>query len=219
MSWHFSQALVAVYLRAPSWDGAVCAPLKSTGTDGPCSEPDRMMARLIPSRSGMTSAPSTDCPGAVELTWYLAGFPVRPIPARLEAETSRTISGRRCGESWQRQLPGTYSPRTSHAKQSTPPQTTYKRWVTPSAVFPFPRQTWVVTTFGAATGFVHTPTETANYMCPSMMKWPGCREFVRVFGQPTPVNAEWLMDWPIGWTALAPLAKDKLHAWRTRHGA
>lgn len=219
MSWHCSQALVAACSQAVSLDTESFAPLKLTGTDERYFRPDRTTEHCVPFQSGTTSEHSTDCPGEDVLRWFREAFPARAIQARLEAATSRTISGRKCGESWQRQLPGTYSRRTSHVRPSMPRQTTSKRWVTTSDAFPFPRRTWVVTTFGAVTGFLHTPTETANYAAPSMMKWSGCREFVRVFGQPNPINAEWLMDWPIGWTALAPLAKDKWHAWRTRHGA
>ena len=69
-----------------------------------------------------------------------------------------------------------------------------------------------------------TPTATANQLCPSMQKHPGCRA---VWGTPTahprthtprdvhhgeqlanqvggslnPTWVEWLMGWPLGWTA------------------
>jgi len=33
-----------------------------------------------------------------------------------------------------------------------------------------------------------------------------------------PSFAEWLMDWPIGWTELKPLAMDKYHQWLNWHG-
>jgi hypothetical protein len=127
MSWHFSQALVAAYSRAASSDGEQSAPLSMTGTDAAPSWPARTMAASSPSPSG-TSGRSTGSHGADVLTWFLAGFPVRPIPRRLEAATSRTISGRKCGESWQRQLPGTYLPRTSPGGPSTPQPTTSRRW-------------------------------------------------------------------------------------------
>lgn len=218
MSWHFSRALVAEYSRATCLDGTQSVPLKSTGTDDLSFKPAKTTEPCVPFQSGTTSEPSTDCDGEDVLTWFLEAFPARRIPPRLEAATSRTISGRRCGESWQRQLPGTYSPRTPRDARLTERPTTSSRWVITSDALPFPRRTWVRTTFGDAIGFVHTPTETANYASPSMQKWIGCREFVRVFGQPSPSNAEWLMDWPAGWTALEPLAKDKWRAWLRRHG-
>jgi hypothetical protein len=218
MSWHYSRALVADYLRAASLAGVPSALLSMTGTDGNPSWPDRTTAASSLSPSGTTSGHSTACPGADVLTWYLAGFPVRRIPQRLEGKTLRTISGRKCGESWQRHLPGTYLPRTSPGEQSTPQPTTLRRWVTKPAAFPFGRQTWVRTTFGPDIGLLHTPTATANFAAPSMQKWACCREFVRAFGKPTPEAFEYLMGWPEGWTGLAPLVTDKWQSWLRRHG-
>lgn len=37
-------------------------------------------------------------------------------------------------------------------------------------------------------------------------------------GQLNPEWVEWLMGWPIGWTALKPLAMDKFHEWKRQHG-
>lgn len=219
MSWHFSLELEADYWRATLSDGERSVPLRSTGTDGPSLCFDRESGTFRDSPSGTIFARSTVSHGEDVLTWYLEAFPVNPTHRRLEAATLRTISGRRCGESWQRQLPGTYSRRTSHGPQLTRRQTTSNRWVTPSDAFPFPRQTWALTMHGNAIGYVHTPTATANYAAPSMQKWQSCRSFVRAFGLPSPEVHEHLMDWPTGWSALKPLAKDKWHAWLQRHGA
>lgn len=218
MSWHFSQALVEGSSQATYWGGERYAPVKSTGTDGPSSWPDRMTATFLPSQYGMTYELSTAFRGEGVLTWYLAAFPVRRIPRRLEVRTSRMTSGRKCGEWWQRQLPGTYLPRTSKDAQSTAPQTTLRRWVTRPAALPFPRQTWARIMNGSGIGFVHTPTATANYACPSMQKWPGCRAFVSAFGNASPEVHEHLMGWPDGWSDLQPLETDKFRAWLQRHG-
>jgi hypothetical protein len=37
-------------------------------------------------------------------------------------------------------------------------------------------------------------------------------------GQLNPTWVEWLMGWPIGWTALQPLAMDKFREWQRQHG-
>ncbi|AMM23206.1 hypothetical protein AX767_01550 [Variovorax sp. PAMC 28711] len=37
-------------------------------------------------------------------------------------------------------------------------------------------------------------------------------------GQLNPEWVEWLMGWPIGHTALEPLAMDRLAEWRRSHG-
>jgi hypothetical protein len=86
-----------------------------------------------------------------------------------------------------------------------------------------------------------TPTATANQMCPSMQKWPGCRA---MWGTPTahprthtprdvdhgaqlanqvggslnPPWVEWLMGWPLGWTDCARSATDKYRQWSGSHG-
>jgi hypothetical protein len=41
----------------------------------------------------------------------------------------------------------------------------------------------------------------------------------QVGGLLNPDWVEWLMGWPIGWTALQPLAMDRFHEWQLQHGA
>lgn len=72
------------------------------------------------------------------------------------------------------------------------------------------KSTWIKQIFGEDFGYVHTPTTMANYSAPSMMKHKGCRNFVKVFSKPTPANAEYLMGFPIGASALCPLALDNI---------
>jgi hypothetical protein len=150
--------------------------------------------------------------------WYLVVSPAKPIPPRLEAVTRRMIFGRKCGESWQRQLPGTYLPRTPKDAQSTKRPTTLKRWGTKPDALHCPRRTWVVITYGDDIGYVHTPTATANYAAKSMQKWAACRAFVTAFGEPTPWSHEYLMGWPIDWSALRPLEMDRFQSWLRLHG-
>lgn len=231
MSWHFSKALVQDYENSrfsraleAAFSEAICldgepSSLWNTAPFAPddlCS--DRMKGTFHRSPFGTMYVPSTDAHCAALLMWFLEDFPARGIPPQLREETLQTISGRKCDGSWQMSLPGTYSPRTSKPKRSTKLPTTLRRWVTPSAASSSPRQTWVRTTFGSAIGYVHTPTCTANYAAPSMQKWACAREFVRVFGKPTPTNHEWLMGWPIGWTDSQPLETDKFQQWQQQHG-
>ena len=53
-------------------------------------------------------------------------------------------------------------------------------------------------------GLLHTPTTKANFLAPSMQKWPSCRRFVMAFGgqKIMPEQFEFLMGYPIGWTDL-----------------
>lgn len=73
--------------------------------------------------------------------------------------------------------------------------------------------TWIDKTYGAGFGLVHTPTTMANYSCPSMMKHEGCRNFVKVFGRPSPRNAEYLMGFPIGASSLVAINNDNIEKW------
>ena len=52
---------------------------------------------------------------------------------------------------------------------------------------------------------------------PSMQKHRSCRNFVTVFGKPSPQNFEYLMGWPSGWTDLKPLGMDKFLLWQQSH--
>lgn len=88
------------------------------------------------------------------------------------------------------------------------------------------------------------PTAKANMLCPSMQKWPAHRNLfmtptcqdAKNNGSPSqqrrrtkPLNAviggslnpawvEWLMGWPVGWTALKPLGMGKFRQWQHSHG-
>ena len=53
--------------------------------------------------------------------------------------------------------------------------------------------------------YIHTPTTMGNYHYKSMMKHPSCAKYVRIFGKPTALHAEYLMGFPIG--ASSPFAQ------------
>lgn len=74
------------------------------------------------------------------------------------------------------------------------------------------KPTWIQTTFDNI-GLVHTPTTMANYACPSMMKHQGCRNFTKVFGRPEPNNAEYLMGFPLGASAMTEQTKENFDKW------
>ncbi len=75
-----------------------------------------------------------------------------------------------------------------------------------------PHFTWIKSTFGNIGG-VHTPTTMANYHCASMMKHQSCKNFVKIFGKPTPLNGEYLMGFPIGASSPSPIPKENLISW------
>jgi hypothetical protein len=86
-------------------------------------------------------------------------------------------------------------------------------------------------TAGTESGLLPTPTETANMLAPSMQKWPAHRNLVatptsrdwrsgkasqatleknsrplseQIGGSLNPTWVEWLMGFPLGWTAFEP---------------
>ncbi len=76
------------------------------------------------------------------------------------------------------------------------------------------KESWVVKTYGKDFGLIHTPTTMANYSAPSMMKHEGCRNFVKVFGKPSPDNAEYLMGFPLGASAEVSLSNVNYSVWK-----
>lgn len=217
MSWLFLPVLEGGCSPESCSAGEPSAPSSAILQRSAFSRTGNEMGRSSHSASGATSARSTADHGEVALISFLAAFPVKPIPPQLREETLLTISGRKCSGSWQMSLPGTSLPKTSADLRLTQRQATSRRWITKPSRFPLPRQTWVATTFGSAIGYLHTPTTQGNYCAPSMQKHPSCRAWRAVFGSVTPEAQEWLMDWPIGWTASGPLATANLQSWQSRH--
>lgn len=218
MSWHFSQALVAEYLRANCLAGERSGLWKSipSAPDDSCS--GRMKGTFHRSPYGTMFVPSTEPNGVALLTWFREVFLASPLARPPTDAQPRLISGLKCPESSEKSSHLSCSQKTSQEKQSkllhmiVPGKATkLKRWRCP-------RRTWVQTIFGSDIGFLHTPTCAGNYAAKSMQKHLNCRIFVRVFGKVNPVNQEWLMGWPIGWTASEPLATDKFQSWQQQHG-
>lgn len=72
--------------------------------------------------------------------------------------------------------------------------------------------TWIKTHYGEEF-YVHTPTTMGNYHYKSMQKHPVCRNYVKLFGKPSPVEAEYLMGFPIGAASPFPLTKENIKIW------
>ena len=61
--------------------------------------------------------------------------------------------------------------------------------------------------------YIHTPTTMGNYHYKSMMKHPSCAKYVRIFGKPTALQAEYLMGFPIGASSPYPLTTKQIELW------
>ncbi len=75
------------------------------------------------------------------------------------------------------------------------------------------KKSWIKKTYGDEFGLIHTPTTMANYSAKSMQKHQGCRNFVKVFGRPSPDNAEYLMGFPLGASSTTPINNKNLEIW------
>lgn len=75
-------------------------------------------------------------------------------------------------------------------------------------------QTWIQSQNPNDPIYVHTPTTMGNYHYKSMMKHPSCAKYVRVFGKPTALHAEYLMGFPIGASSPYPMTNNNFELWK-----
>ena len=73
--------------------------------------------------------------------------------------------------------------------------------------------TWIKTQNPNDPIYVHTPTTMGNYHYKSMQKHPSCAKYVRIFGKPTALHAEYLMGFPIGASSSFPQTKTNFDIW------
>ena len=218
MSWLFSQALVADYLHQNSSGGEQFALLNVNLIPQAYCAPDRMTEFSHLSRFGMTFKPLTVERGEELLMLYRAVSRVRHFPQQQGVETLlRKTCGRQCAESSKKCSRDTCLLKMSPSMQLNKQRVIYWRTATTVNTSNSVLPTWVRIIFGTGFGYLHTPTCTANFAAPSMQKHPSCRNFVTVFGKPSPTNFEHLMGWPVGWTDLKPLEMDKFHSWQQSH--
>lgn len=99
MSWLFSQALVAEFSAATSWDGAPSAPLSVMPTQHKFWHNDKPMEPSRLSRFGLTCAVLTAGDGEALLMRYLADFPARTSQQQAREQVSRA-SAPANGDRW-----------------------------------------------------------------------------------------------------------------------
>lgn len=76
-----------------------------------------------------------------------------------------------------------------------------------------PSETWIQSQNPNDPIYIHTPTTMGNYHYKSMMKHPSCAKYVRIFGKPTALHAEYLMGFPIGASSPFPQSKAAYDTW------
>lgn len=163
----------------------------------PCSESTGLIPHAIPM--------SARCLALLPMS-SAAGFHVSHSAPRLEADGSPMTSGLKCSESLTELGHPTSSPRMSKKRPSPTRLNVSDALATERTAAVYRALIAGRTIKEIVGGPLHTPTRKANFVAPSMQKWPSCRRYVLAFGgqRITPEQFEFLMGFPIGWTALPP---------------
>nr|WP_051018565.1 hypothetical protein [Thauera sp. 28] len=229
MSWLFSQALVAEYSAATCWDGAPSAQLNVMPTThkfwrlGKTMEPSQL------SRFGLTCAVLTEDHGAALLTWFLAGFRARtyppPVLALAYLESAQGFGGRWLESSVKYDL-DLSSWRTHRClwEEALPwSSVTLPNWgmTRSGCVYQHPIAERPISVI--ASGLWPTPsgcTSGKNHVAGRLDEWGGSGNPFRgteIASVRCASFEEWMMGWPMGWSALMPLEMDKFHLWQQQH--
>lgn len=239
VSWRVSQALGADYWARLSSGGTPSVPSKSSRTADECSCSGSSMGACQCSQSGMTSAPSTASPGADASTSSAVDSPAKTSAALASGQAWTELTqacGSRCSESLAK-----FGLRMSLPKIH---QTcALEAWVQSSVGLP----RWGMMQRGVCWALGKSVHRIQENACGSRPTWPtpkACmgakgwtlrlawdprRTSLQVhntiaseraqFGNyPRSTLIEWLMGWPVGWTALEPLATDRFRSWLRLHG-
>ena len=186
--------------------------------DDSCSA--KMKVTCHHSPFGMMYLPLTDSLGADVLTWFLVGFPAsHSVTRATDARTLKT-SGRTCYESSERFTRELCSRKMSKKVRFSKQDQTLSLWDinvdTDAMTHGLPGHR-IAARVG---GLLATPTKTANQSAASMQKHLSCRAYTAIFGtnRISPNHYEWMMGWPLGWTAIEPLETAKFQQWLSSHG-
>lgn len=232
MSWHYSQALVEACSEVDSSDGELLRLLKSVSSSGPPSCDDKRKAISTSSQSGMMLEHSTGNRFVDEWILSLEAFPasltvslelcgknrIKEIYGLRPSELYKTLHLDTC--SWKMSL--NYLLGTTSEKSSR---------VWPSAGILFSMQLYQRPQLERITNELEFGSQEL-LPTPLARDWKdtgrsGIRDrrqrmdtLPRVLGgSVNPDYSEWMMGWPIGWTALSPLETDKFQEWLELHGS
>lgn len=224
MSWLFSQALVEASSVGTSSDGEPCAPLNVMPTPHKFWRNDKTIEPSQLSRFGLTCRVLTDDLGAALLTWCLGASRARTSASPARAPASRE-SDPACGPTWRGWL-AKYDPDSSTwrtAQQSFIEDSgecleTFPRWGMTRGGLLWERPTLAPLTSAIDSGsLLPTPTAQSYGSCQGgsagrdgQKNRPSLHTMAKAMGgQLNPEFVEWVMLWPIGWTALEPLGTVK----------
>lgn len=227
MSWLFSRALVEASSAAICSGGEPSSPLSVTPTPHKFWRNDKTMEPSRLSRFGLTCAVLTEDRGAALLTSYLAGFPAKTSASPATAADSTVLDPASGASSngWFAKFDRTSSTwktvQRSLLGDSESFSETWPRWGSMRNGASYPRPIPALPICESASGFWPTPTarDWRSGKASAATHERNSRPLSeQVGGLLNPDWVEWLMGWPIGWTALKPLEMDKFHEWRQQHG-
>lgn len=226
MSWHYSQALVEACSQADCTDGTSSQQSKSSDTISMSSSNAKTMVPSIRSQSGMTLERSTG--DRFVDTWISSqqGSPVNRL-VKQDNDFVETILGifglkpyellgrfDRSSSSWKMSLNYCLLD-TSHKWPGT--------WFRAGTIldgecYRLPK--WERHICEIAYGLLPTPVasdwKSTGAKAEQNRRSPQIAALVG--GYVHPEYLEWMMGWPIGWTALDPLEMDRFQEWLDLHG-
>lgn len=227
MSWLYVPGLEG--LSSASRSSMVNVPAPSVGWRGISLSPrvwrnECKRGTFNPLLSTLTSDPLTVACGLAEFLSSLPGPHANHSPPLLEVDPWQRTSSPTSPGSPASAGPQSSLPRTSgEADMGSQPSgslswngaTKFRR------LSRLPVPLWVRLMTGRDFSYLPTPTAKANHFSPSMAKWPAYAALQRMFPgakNPPPKFWEWMMGWPIGLTAVEPLAMESFPQWRLAHG-
>lgn len=243
MTWIYSRAMVEAYENCTSlpelveeFSAANCsdidasAPSSENPTPKPCWWHDKTMEHSRHSQFGMTYAPLKESIGEDLLTWFAVDF-LAKTSAFPETGPVLTESDQVSGQKWQGSLakydPATHSLKTaqlSFLEDLTGCCVTLPRWglMLDGELFQQPMLAQI--TEGNGFGFLPTPSGTSNHgknhVSGRLDEWGGSSNPWRgtEIGKVHCASfEEWVMGWPVLFTALTALETAKFQEWRLQH--
>lgn len=235
MSWLFSQALVEEYSAATCSDGEPCAQLNVMPTPHKFWHKDKTIEPSDLSRFGLTSRVLTEGRGAELLTSYRAAFRARTLalPAPSWASTGNAaVSGLSSSGLWAKFDPDSCSLRT--AQHSLLEDSTAFSPILPQSGLMlagriYQRPNLAPATSATAPGSLPTPLKSWGRRGPGLSNnldnlrcslgiTQECLAIVDAVGWRWPASfVEWMMGWPLQWSALKPLETDRFLSWQQQH--
>ncbi len=233
MSYHFSRAMVAAYWQANSSGGTSSAPSNSTGMPDKSCKPDKTTDASTHSPSGMTLPHLTESHG---VEWWIASLAasrasesaqIGTIQLRAESQDCRTPkaasfpTSSESSEKLNPLLPDLRTTQISLGEGSNIFSKSLQRWGSMRSGELYRRTPLGLPMSENGCG-LRLPTPTAHNAkeggYPAEHK-RNTKGLGAVFGgKPNPEYVEWMMGFPIGWTALSGPGTPRFQLWRQAHG-